>query len=156
MPVLLDWLPRVENLSVKATLARALADPLAKPDAAVPALREYRRVPVDVHDGNLAKESLAVCVKETATAEAFDELAATVREPGHGESRRILVEVLAGMKKEPRAVDVALELLDDEEVAPSAVYVLGRLGDERARPALEKLREHPELGDPARAALERL
>src|SRR5882724_11992335 len=41
VPVLVEWLPRVDNLRVRATIVRALTEPWAKHDALDVMLREF-------------------------------------------------------------------------------------------------------------------
>lgn len=52
-----------------------------------------------------------------------------------------MVEAL-GRMKDPRAFDVAVEMLDDEEVDGMAVRALGNLKDARARLFIEPFPEH--------------
>jgi HEAT repeat protein len=53
--------------------------------------------------------------------------------------------IVAGLWKfkDPRAVEVAIELLEDEDVVPHALSAVGRLKPKRAIPYLERLLNHP-------------
>ncbi len=48
-----------------------------------------------------------------------------------------------GKMKDPKAVDVLLGLLDDEEVVGHALIGLKRLNAQKARPHIEPLMKHP-------------
>jgi HEAT repeat protein len=80
-----------------------------------------------------------------ATDAVFDEIVALARDRRYGRARERVAESLGNMKDD-RAVDVLLELLDDEEVSLPAMRGLGRLGPRarRARAKIEPFLQHPE------------
>lgn len=154
VPILLRWLPRIEHDRVKASIGRALADPVAKPMAAPVAMEELRKLLGGEESPGQA--ALALCIKETATLEALEDVMDLVRQRQLGvEVRSILAETLARLR-DPRAVEVAIELTEDPVLRPVAVYVLGELKDDRARLPLRQLLDDPEVGEAARIALAKL
>ena len=54
-----------------------------------------------------------------------------------------MVAVALGNMKDPRAVDVLIELLEDEEVAGHALLALGKLKSSKAKPYIEPFLGHP-------------
>ncbi|MBC7252108.1 MAG: HEAT repeat domain-containing protein [Anaerolineae bacterium] len=137
--VLLKWLPLVDNLDVKWAIVDALAWKWAKPVAARPLIEEFRKTPMERWG---FKWSIASALCEVADASVFDDIVELVRDKRHGRAREMLAVALA-KTKDPRAVDVLIELLDDEEIAGHAVYALRLLAPPEARSALERFVDHP-------------
>jgi HEAT repeat protein len=54
-----------------------------------------------------------------------------------------MLAVALGNMRDPRAVDVLVELLDDEEIAGHALMALGKLKARAAMPAIRRFLEHP-------------
>jgi len=67
----------------------------------------------------------------------FDEVAELVRDQRHGGAREMLAVALGNMR-DPRAVDLLIELLADEEVAGHALIAIGKLKARKARPHVER------------------
>jgi HEAT repeat protein len=63
-----------------------------------------------------------------------------------------------GKTGDPRAVDVLLDLLDDETVSTDAIIGLGKMGDPAALPALGRFLTHPDsrIRDEAKKAIPRI
>lgn len=150
IPILIKWLPLVDHKGVKWTIVRALSIKWAKPIAARPLIEEFRKAPMDVD----FKWSIANALSEVADASVFDEIVELVRDKRHGRAREMLAVALAKMK-DPRAVGVLIELLDDEEIAGHAVYALCLLAPPEARSAIERFVDHPKtwVRNEARRAL---
>jgi len=72
----------------------------------------------------------------------FDDIVALVKDKRHGRAREMLAVALANMKN-PKAVDVLIELLDDEEIAGHALSALRKLAPPEAREAIEPFVNHP-------------
>lgn len=139
IPILLKWLPLVEHKGVKMTIIDALAIKWAKPIAARPLIEEFRKASME---DKLLKETIASALIEVADASVFDEILELVRDKRHGLARAGLAVALA-KTKDPRAVGVLMELLDDEEIVWAAVYALRLLAPPEARSALERFVDHP-------------
>lgn len=155
IPLLLKWLPKVSNLDVKETLVRALTVKWAKPMAARPLIEEFRKAPEAEELG--LKWAIGNALSEVADDSVFDDIVGLVRDKRHGRAREMLAVALGNMK-DPRAVDVLIELLDDEEVAGHAVLALRKLAPPEARSAIERFVDHPKtwVRNEARRALAKI
>jgi HEAT repeat protein len=140
IPILLRWLPRVDNLRIKEAIVRSLSVPWAKP-VAVPALVDAFRQAPDNPPG--LKDAIGNALSIVADDSVFQDIVALARDKRHGQARVMVVEALANMR-DPQAVDVLCELLADEEVAAHAVVALGKLKAARARPQIEPFLNHSE------------
>jgi HEAT repeats len=147
IPVLLDWLERLDERvpgpdreKVREGLVRALTVPAARP-AAAPALIEQFRA-VDDPTGLGPRWVIGNALEVVADDSVFDQVAALVRDRGYGRARQMVVLGL-GRARDPRAVPLLVELLDDPDVTAHAAMALGRLRAEAARPALERLLSDP-------------
>jgi hypothetical protein len=150
---LLQWIPRVVNPHVKEELVRTLSDPRAKPEAAPVFLQEFKK-----EGSSLGlRWALANGLEVVADDFVFEDVAQLVREARYGAARQMLALALGNMKN-PRAVDVLVGLLDDDEVVGHAVMALGKLGASTARARVERLTTHPRkwIREEAKKALRRM
>ena len=147
IPVLLKWLPAVENHDVKESIVRALSVPWARPVAAAPLIAEFRKAPGP--ESGL-KWAIGNALSVVADDSVFDDLAALVRDRRHGKAREMLAVAIGNMR-DPRAVDLAIELLGDDEVAGHALMAIGKLGARKARPVVEPFLNHPKAWIRAKA-----
>lgn len=85
---------------------------------------------------------MAAAVGTLARDPHFEQVAELVRDARHAHFRHYLFWAISYMK-DPRAVDLCLELLDDEELGMSALRSLGDLRSERARSVLESIAGEP-------------
>jgi HEAT repeat protein len=139
-PVLVDWLPRVKTALVKERIVRSLTgEEAAIPLALEPLVTEFRRA-----DADGLKWAIGNALATLADDSIADELVELAQDRRHGRSREMLMDALARTKDE-RALDVLVELVDDDDVAGHAISALRRLGPrsslpylERARPSLER------------------
>ena len=161
VPVLVEWLPRVETALVKERIVRSLTgEKAATPLALEPLVAEFRRA-----DDDGLKWAIGNALATLADDSIADELVELARDRRHGRSREMLMDALARTKDE-RALDALIELVDDDDVAGHAISALRRLGPksslpylERARPALERQAAEgvwPIARSQATKALERL
>jgi HEAT repeat protein len=125
IPVLLDWLPRIDNSVVKESIVRALT--LGRPDPATARMLvdEFRRAS-DPQKAAL-RWAIANALSQTACDSVFDAVVDLAEDRRWGKAREMLTLGLGNMH-DPRAVDVLRNLLADEQVAGHAVMALGRLG----------------------------
>jgi HEAT repeat protein len=137
IPTLLDWLPRVSNPDVKADIVRALSVRWAKPKAAPLLVKEFARAPDELGLRWAIGNALSVVADDSV----FEEVVRLVRDRRHGRSREMVAVALGNMKN-PRAVDVLLELLEEEQLAGHALIGLGKLKPEKAREAATRLLDH--------------
>ena len=87
----------------------------------------------------------------------FDEVAKIATDKRHGRSREMVVAALGNMKN-PRAKDILIALLDDDEVAGYAVMGLGRQKAKEAKERIEPFLRHPQewVRNEAKKALRRI
>lgn len=138
VPVLLRWLPQVENAAVEQDVVRALSVEWARPDAAAPLVAAFRAA-----DDDGVRWAIGNALAVVADDSVFDDVAALATDRSGGRAREMIAVALGNMT-DPRAVDVLRELLADDEVAGHALIGLGRLGAaEAARDDVEPFLEHP-------------
>ncbi len=139
IPILLYWLPRIENLRVKEDIVRMLSVKWARPLAAPALIQEF----ISVNDPlGSYKWALGNALSILADDSVFEGIVDIVQNQNHGKAREMVVVALGNMK-DPRAVDVLIEMLKDEEVAGHALLALRKLKADKARPYIEPFLEHP-------------
>jgi HEAT repeat protein len=139
VPILLRWLPRIDDLNVREEIVRTLSVKWAKPAAAPVLIKEFQKVDDPV---GLYKWAIGNALSVVADDSVFDDIVKLVKDKQHGRARE-MVAVALGNMKDPRAVDVLIELLEDDEVAGHALIALGKQKDDRARQYIEPFLEHP-------------
>jgi len=137
LPILLWWLPRVENLAVKETIVRALSMKWAKPEAQHPLIDEFKRAT----DESL-KWAIGNALEVIEDNRIADDILELVQVKQHGTSRQMMILGMWKIK-DPRVADVAINLLQDDDVVVHALSVVGRLKPRKAWPYVEKLLSHP-------------
>jgi len=154
IPLLIDWLDRTENIDVKDTLVRALTVKWARPIAAKPLIEEFKKAPKEAMS---YKWAIGNALSVVADDSVFDDIVALVKDKRHGRAREMLAVALANMKN-PKAVDVLIELLEDEEVAGHALSALRKLAPPEAREAIEPFVNHPKtwVRNEAKRALKKI
>ena len=142
VPILLHWLPRVEDWRLRWAIVSALGVSWAKPLAAPALITEFRQAP---HDPYGYKWAVGYALSEVADDSVFDDLVPLVCDKGHGHARQMIVDAF-GALRHPRAVDVLMTLLDEEdtEIVEHALLALGRRKATRARPRIEPFLDHPD------------
>lgn len=148
IPVLLRWLPRLDNDTVKEGLIFALAATWVGPQAARPLLDQYDGSGDVVRDaigwalGFVADESFFPSMEQLATDQRYG-----------GFARCNLIRALAGLDTR-RTNWVLTGLLEDEQVADVAFIALAKRRAKVGRATVERFLRH---GDPAaRRAARRL
>jgi HEAT repeat protein len=138
VPILLKWLPRIENRYVKEDIVRTLTMKWAGPQAAPPLIKEFER-----RDDELGvKWTIGNALSVVADDSVYDEIARIARDKTHGRAREMITYALGNMKN-PAAVDVLCDLLDDNDVAGHALRPLGKLRASKARAKIELFLNHP-------------
>lgn len=138
--ILLDWLPRIDNLDVKEEIVRALSVTWAKPIAAPALVREFLRSKNEPDNG--LRWTIANALSVVADDSVFGEIVNLVRDPQHGRAREMLAVSLSNMK-DPEVEGVLIDLLDDEVVAGHAIIALGKLKSQKAYQKIEQFLTHP-------------
>lgn len=138
IPVLLNLLPEIEDERVKEGIVRALTVKEARGLASRPLLHEFKSAAPSQW---ILKWVIGNALSVVADDEVFEEIVELVKDKGHGKAREMVVLALANMKN-PRAVDVLMELLKDEEVVGHAIGALGKLKAVQAEKAIEPFLNH--------------
>ncbi len=153
IPVLLRWLPRMENIDIKECIVRALTDKAAKPLAAPALIEEFRKAPITDDPRLLSfKWAIGNALSVVADDLVFDDIAELLRDERHRWSRDMLCIALGRMKN-PHADDVLLVVLDQDRgltggeasVTRYAIRALGNRKASKAKTHIERLLDHPEV-----------
>lgn len=135
IPILVKWLPLIENPSVRMTIVRRLSVPAARGVAAPILLKEFRKIE-DPADS--LKWAIGNALSITATDRDLDELLTIVRTKHHGRAREMIVLGLSKFDTE-KTRNLLLNLLRDEDVKAHAAAALGSLGAQEATPMLIRM-----------------
>ncbi|MBM3235948.1 HEAT repeat domain-containing protein [Candidatus Poribacteria bacterium] len=138
IPVLLKLLPEVKEEVIKEGIVRALTVKEARCLASRPLLNEFKLA--NLSQVNL-KWAIGNALSMVAADDVFEELVELAKDKKHVQAREMLILALTNMKN-PRAVDVLIEFLKDEEVAGHAIMALGKLKATKAEKAIEPFLGH--------------
>lgn len=146
-PILIEWLPLIDEPYVVETIARSLTgQPEARGEGARQLIRSFARMPAS---GLSAKWAIANALSAIAGSSDADGLIRLLQDRRHGTARQMLCPALS-RTHDPRAAHVLIDLIDDDDVSGHAVLELRRLGrsggfpdPKRARPRLEQLIQRP-------------
>jgi HEAT repeat protein len=139
IPILLAWLPRLNDIAVKQDVIRALTVLWAKPTAAVPLIEEFRRA-VGPSNESL-RWAIANALSVVADDSVYGDVAQLAINPTNGKPREMLTLALGNMEN-PQAVPVLTELLKDDQVIGHAVMALGALKAKSSRAEIQKHANH--------------
>lgn len=133
IPILVRWLPVVQERRVRDVLISALGRPWAGL-AALDALIAEFTAPADPTQLWHLGDAISYLWSDSR----WDQLVAIATDPANGAAREMIVY---GMRRSKRAetVPVLLELLDDRQVSGHATEALVALRDPRALPGLERM-----------------
>lgn len=131
VPILLKWLPRVNDPGLKEEIVRALTDKLAKPAAAKPLIKEFEESTDSSPTG--LRWAIGNALSVVADDSVFDDLVQLLRSSEYGRAREMLPLAFANMKR-PDAVGVLIDSLADEDLSVQ-VRVIKALGKLRAKDA---------------------
>ena len=154
VPVLIQWLPRIRDASVKEDIVRTLSVPWAG-DAAPLLLAEFERV--EDATGTGLRWAIGNALDVLANDEIAGQMINLATDRRYGKAREMVVLGL-GKLKDGRVTGVLLNLLGDDEVVGHAVMALGKLRARTARSRIEPLLNHPKswVRKEAKKALERI
>lgn len=142
VPVLLEHLSRVQDKGVKESIVRALTTKEARGIADAALVAEFLNIrPSQTADIGL-KWAIGNALSIVATDASFADIVSLVKNRQHGKSREMLAVALGNMKT-PAAVDVLIDLLNDDEIAGHALIALGRLRAQKSRTHIERFLNHP-------------
>jgi hypothetical protein len=158
VPVLIEWLPRVEYAPVKATIAQALTVQKARPAAASALLHELRRAPperplpppdewpdsIENSNARLLRSALGQALAFTADDSYFDAISELIEDAATGSARSELISDYLGRFRplRERAIPILRRLLSDDDLGRYALKPLARLRATEARPEMERFLHH--------------
>jgi hypothetical protein len=140
IPILLAWLPKMQNLDVKQDIVRCLSVPYAKPLAAGPLIDAFRRADDESPTG--LRWAIGNALEVVADDTVLDDMMELARDRRYGKAREMLVAGLGNMSDE-RVIPLLLDLLKDDEVSGHAIMALGKLKPRAARSYVEPFLKHP-------------
>lgn len=132
IPLLLDWVPKLEDPVLKEMVVRALAVKWARPLAGPILISEFLRP--SNSDDNL-KWAIGNALEVVADKSLVDQIVAICLDQTHGTTRQMLVLCLGRMKT-VASTECLIRLLDDPTVQ---LHAIGALGAQRAEEAVPKL-----------------
>lgn len=136
--ILVKWLGRIDDPFARSGIATALTEAKARSLATQALLDLFRELPSDAWE----KDRVAAAVGTLARDAHFEQVAELIRDPRHAHYRHYLFWAISYMKN-PHAVDLCLDLLDDDELGMSALRSLADLKSERSRPVLARISHEP-------------
>jgi HEAT repeat protein len=142
VPVLLEHLPRVQDKWIKEGIVRALTAKEARGKADGALVAEFRAAAPSQTANIALKWAIGNALSVVATDGVFADVIELLKDKQHGQSREMLAVALGNMKN-PTAVDVLIELLNDDEVAGHALIGLAKLKAQKSRPHIERFLNHP-------------
>ena len=140
VPILLDILPTVRDQTIREGVIRALTVPEARGLAAPALIGEFERE----DSPELVNWVIASALSVVADAAVFDQLIRLVTDRRFGSARQMLTIALVRAGG-PKAEDVLIQLLDDEDVAGHALYALRTIATEKSTPRLKTFLSHPRM-----------
>ena len=154
IPLLVSWLSRASNPSVKEDIVRTLSVPSARPIAARALVAEFERP----NTPDALKWAVGNALEVVADDSVIADLLRLARDRQQGKARQMVVVALGNAKMNGAVTEALIELLCDDEVAVHAAIALGRLGDVTARPHLEAIAKKSKglLKKEAKRALDKL
>jgi hypothetical protein len=154
IPILVKWLPKVENPDIKEAIVRALSVKWAKKTEAPKILvNEFRNT---LSRPNL-QWAIGNALSVVADDEVLDDVIELIQDKINGKAREMLVVALSNMKT-PDVDSFLINLLDEEELAGYAIIALGRLNSKKAYPFIERFLAHQKswVRKEAKKALKRI
>ncbi len=139
IPILLKWLPVTHDEAIKETIVRALSVPAAKPVAALPLIRELRKL--ESTRGLSIKWAIGNAMAVVADDSVFSELREFVLNRRYGKAREMFVVAIGNMRN-PEASILLNMLLKDDEVAGHALMAIRKLGRPQAIPNVRLFLTH--------------
>jgi len=136
--ILVKWLGRTDDPLARTLIATALTDTKARSVATQPLLDLFSELPAGAREKDRVANALATLARDPH----FERTAGLIRDPRHG-FERVYLFAAVGYMKDPRAVELCLELLEDEQLGMAALRALADLKSERARSALERIAAEP-------------
>lgn len=152
MPILLEWLPRIDDASVKEAIVRNLSTKCAKPVAGRPLLEEFVRTS-NQREG--LKWAIGSALDVVADDALVPSLSALARDKRHGRAREMIVLRLGRAPKRRKTVELLTALLGRRgrctarHVGPSSAARAGGSSTAYQRPGRAPVGARPDKRAPA-------
>jgi hypothetical protein len=150
-PILVDWLPRVDDPRLKSVMVSSLArQRTARGEGTRRLIAEFHRP--EYEDEDHLRWAIGDTLATLAGPADADAIIEMLRDRSAGTARQMLCDALS-RTKDPRRVAVLIDLIDDDTVAGHAILALRRIGrgtlvePERMRPKLEALLMRPSASE---------
>lgn len=123
VPILIGWLPRIDNRDILEDMVRTLSVPWAKPEAARPLIELFER-----SDDAMLRWAIANGLDVVADDAVYDDLLRLFADPASDRARQMLALALGRFpKRAATSVPVLLAHLDEPEINGHVIIALGRL-----------------------------
>lgn len=167
IPILLKWLPKIAHsdpvavMQVKQTVLHALNNKCAKPEAIRPLIEEFENFKyvegVNDYMNGSYRWKIGEILALIGDSSVADDLFRFIKNRAYGSDRAQLVRGIKNLK-DPRAVDVLINLVIDNDLTECAIYALGMLRAKKARPYIEKFLKDStaSVRQEAKAAIKRI
>ena len=135
IPILLTWLPKLSHPANKEMIITALRDKSARlyPDIGALLIEEFKRS--DPSQEKL-RDDIGFTLENVANDSIVHDMLEIAKDKKYGKTRRTVVMSLCKLK-DSRVPTVLISLLDDMDVAISAIYALGKLKEKKALSKIE-------------------
>ncbi|MBM3240182.1 HEAT repeat domain-containing protein [Candidatus Poribacteria bacterium] len=143
IPILMKHLKKPYHPKIKEGIVRALTVKEAWGVAGSPLIEEFLKISSQQTNAEQdLKWVIGNALSVVADDGVFEEIVDLAIDKQHGIACEMLAVALGNMRN-PRAVDVLMGLLNDEEVTGHALIALGKLKAQKARQQIEHFVEHP-------------
>ena len=155
IPILLAWLPRIENSDVKQDIVRCLSVPWAKSLAAAPLVEAFRLADDSSETG--LRWAIGNALEVVGDDAVLDDMIELAKDRRYGRAREMVVVGLGNMT-DGRVLPVLIDLLNDDEVCGHAIIALGKLKALTACAYLKPFLKHPKswMRTEAKKAIEKI
>jgi len=141
IPILLECLPQTSEKWIKEGIVRALSVKEARGRADSALVREFKAISPDDKEHQSLKWAIGNALSIVGTNSVADDLFEIVQDLSHRKAREMVVVALGNLS-DPRAPEVLMKLLDDDEVCGHAVLAIAKLKLCQAVPKIQRLTEH--------------
>lgn len=139
IPILLNWLPKVENPYLKESIVRVLSVPWARGTIAPHLMiNEYRKAPNDSSLKWAIGNAISIIADESILEDIFE----LINDKSNGNAREMLVVSLGRMKLS-QVESLLISLLHDEDLIGYSLIALRKLKSTNALPIVKSLESHP-------------
>lgn len=142
LPILLRHFSGAEDRDVRWSIALALKNPHARPEAAAPLLAAWQATDPARRLAHLDYSIYGDALRKVSHDGVFDLIARLARDPRYGRDRNNLVRSLRFLRH-PRVADLLIQLLDDPDLTWSAAMVLIMREERCAAPPFARLLSDP-------------